>query len=152
MDCPFCQNTDTRVIETRSEDGMSIKRRRLCPQCQKRFTTVETTMLFIKKRSGIIESFNREKVIDGVRKACQGRSIREEDLKKLGMQVEEDLRSQGHAEVPSDEVGKAILKPLRHLDEVAYMRFASVYKNFASLDDFQQAINELRSENDTTND
>lgn len=122
MHCPFCQNPDTKVIDTRiSDDGHSIRRRRVCPKCSKRFTTVETSMLLVTKRSGGVEPFSRDKVISGVRKACQGRPVREEDLKLLGQKVEEDLRSRGLAEVTSDEVGKAILKPLRDLDVVAYL-------------------------------
>ena len=130
MHCPFCQNPDTKVIDTRiSDDGHSIRRRRVCPKCSKRFTTVETSMLLVTKRSGGVEPFSRDKVISGVRKACQGRPVREEDLKLLGQKV---------------EVGKAILKPLRDLDVVAYLRFASVYQNFAGLEDFQSAIDGLR--------
>ena len=147
MQCPFCQNPDTKVVDTRiSEDGHSIRRRRECPKCAKRFTTVETTMLLVVKRSGNVEQFDRNKVISGVRKACQGRPINEDDLKMLGQRVEEDLRSRGLAQVKSDEVGKAILKPLRDLDMVAYMRFASVYQNFENLEDFQHAIDELKGD------
>ena len=102
-------------------------------------------MLLVTKRSGGAEPFSRDKVISGVRKACQGRPDKEEDLKMLGQKVEEDLRSRGLAQVKSDEVGKAILKPLRDLDMVAYMRFASVYQNFENLEDFQRAIDELKS-------
>lgn len=101
-------------------------------------------MLLVVKRSGNVEQFDRNKVISGVRKACQGRPINEDDLKMLGQKVEEDLRSRGLAQVKSDEVGKAILKPLRDLDMVAYMRFASVYQNFENLEDFQRAIDELK--------
>ena len=145
MQCPFCQNPDTKVVDTRiSDDGHSIRRRRECPKCSKRFTTLETTMLLVVKRSGNVEQFDRNKVISGVRKACQGRPINEDDLKMLGQKVEEDLRSRGLAQVKSDEVGKAILKPLRDLDMVAYMRFASVYQNFENLEDFQRAIDELK--------
>lgn len=103
-------------------------------------------MMLVTKRSGSVESFDRDKVINGVRKACQGRPIKEEDLKLLGQQVEESLRAQGLAQVDSRDVGKAILEPLRELDEVAYLRFASVYQNFEGLDDFQKAIDNLRSE------
>ncbi len=103
-------------------------------------------MLLVVKRSGNVEQFDRNKVISGVRKACQGRPIDEDQLKMLGQQVEEDLRSRGLAQVKSDDVGKAILKPLRDLDVVAYMRFASVYQNFGDLEDFQKAINELKFE------
>lgn len=145
MHCPFCQNPDTKVVDTRiSDDGHSIRRRRECPKCSKRFTTLETTMLLVVKRSGNVEQFDRNKVISGVRKACQGRPINEDDLKMLGQKVEEDLRSRGLAQVKYDEVGKAILKPLRDLDMVAYMRFASVYQNFENLEDFQRAIDELK--------
>ena len=145
MHCPFCQNPDTKVVDTRiSDDGHSIRRRRECPKCSKRFTTLETTMLLVVKRSGNVEQFDRNKVISGVRKACQGRPINEDDLKMLGQKVEEDLRSRGLDQVKSDEVGKAILKPLRDLDMVAYMRFASVYQNFENLEDFQRAIDELK--------
>ena len=147
MHCPFCQNPDTKVVDTRiSDDGHAIRRRRECPHCSRRFTTVETSILLVMKRSGNAEPFNRDKVIAGVRKACQGRPIDENDLKLLGQQVEEDLRSRGLAQVDSEEVGRAILKPLRELDEVAYLRFASVYRNFSSLEDFQQAIDTLRAE------
>ncbi|NEG95956.1 transcriptional regulator NrdR [Bifidobacterium primatium] len=147
MHCPFCQNPDTKVVDTRvGEDGYAIRRRRECPKCQKRFTTVETATLMVVKRSGNVEPFSRDKVISGVRKACQGRPIREEDLKQLGQKVEEDLRSRGLAQVKSEEVGLAILKPLRNLDEVAYMRFASVYQEFNSLDDFERAIRDLRAQ------
>ena len=147
MHCPFCQNPDTKVVDTRiSEDGHSIRRRRECPKCAKRFTTVETTMLLVVKRSGNVEQFDRNKVISGVRKACQGRPINEDVLKMLGQRVEEDLRSRGLAQVKSDEVGKAILKPLRDLDMVAYMRFASVYQTFENLEDFQHAIDELKGD------
>jgi transcriptional repressor NrdR len=146
MHCPFCQNPDTKVIDTRvSEDGYAIRRRRECPKCLKRFTTIETAQLLVIKRSGQSELFNREKVIAGVRKACQGRPIDESDLKELGRQVEEDLRSRGQAQVDSDEVGRAILKPLKRLDVVAYLRFASVYQNFQNLDDFESAIKELEN-------
>ena len=106
---------------------------------------METSTLLVVKRSGNVEPFSRDKVISGVRKACQGRPIREEDLKMLGQRVEEDLRSRGLAQIDSDEVGRAILKPLRDLDEVAYLRFASVYRNFSNLADFENAIRELRT-------
>lgn len=145
MHCPFCQNPDTKVVDTRiSDDGHSIRRRRECTHCGKRFTTVESTMLLVLKNSGNVEPFDRNKVISGVRKACQGRPINEDDLKALGQRVEEDLRSRGLAQVRSEDVGRAILEPLRELDVVAYLRFASVYQNFDGLEDFQRAIDQLR--------
>lgn len=102
-------------------------------------------MLLVLKTSGNVEPFDRNKVISGVRKACQGRPIKEEDLKALGQRVEEDLRSRGLAQVKSEDVGRAILEPLRELDVVAYLRFASVYQNFEDLEDFQRAIDSLKS-------
>lgn len=96
MHCPYCQNSDTKVIDTRiSDDGFSIRRRRVCQICHKRFTTVESTMLLVRKRSGNVEPFDRKKVVSGVRKACQGRPINEDDLRTLGQRVEEDLRARG---------------------------------------------------------
>lgn len=145
MHCPYCQNPDTKVVDTRiSDDGHSIRRRRVCSSCSKRFTTLETTMLLVEKRSGSVEPFDRDKVIEGVRKACQGRPINHDDLKQLGQRVEESIRAKGIAQIKSDDIGKEILEPLRELDEVAYLRFASVYQNFEGLEDFQHAIDDLR--------
>jgi transcriptional repressor NrdR len=144
--CPFCRYDDSRVIDSRTaDDGASIRRRRQCPQCGRRFTTVETSSLTVVKRSGATEPFSREKVIAGVRKACQGRPVSEDDLALLAQQVEESIRSTGAAEVDAHEVGLSILGPLRELDEVAYLRFASVYRAFSSLEDFEAAITALRA-------
>lgn len=146
MHCPFCRNPDSRVVDSRtSDDGASIRRRRQCPQCGRRFTTLETTSLAVVKRSGATEPFSREKVVNGVRKACQGRPVSEDDLALLAQRVEETLRSSGQAEVDAYEIGLAILGPLRELDEVAYLRFASVYQGFDSLEDFEAAITVLRA-------
>ena len=147
MRCPFCRNDDSRVIDSRTaDDGASIRRRRQCPQCGRRFTTVETSSLTVVKRSGATEPFSRDKVLSGVRKSCQGRPVSEDDLALLAQQVEETIRSTGAAEVDAHEVGLAILGPLRELDEVAYLRFASVYRGFSSLDDFESAITALRED------
>ncbi|MGH3912486.1 MAG: transcriptional regulator NrdR [Pseudonocardiaceae bacterium] len=147
MHCPFCRHPDSRVIDSRSsEDGAAIRRRRSCPECNQRFTTVETTMLMILKRSGVTEQFCREKVIAGVRRACQGRPVSEDALAQLGQQVEEAVRALGRAQLPTHEVGLAVLGPLRELDEVAYLRFASVYRGFESLSDFEAEIARLRAE------
>ena len=147
MHCPFCRNPDSRVVDSRTaEDGGSIRRRRQCPACMRRFTTNEATSLCVVKRSGVSEEFSRQKVVAGVRKSCQGRPVGEDDLAKLAQRVEEAIRSRGIAEVPADEVGLAILHPLRELDPVAYLRFASVYKSFESLEDFETEISELRAD------
>ena len=147
MHCPYCRHTDTKVLDSRvSDDGSAIRRRRRCEACEKRFTTVELMQLTVLKRSGATEPFNREKAISGVRKACKGRPVSEDDLACLGQKVEDTLRSDGWAEVPANEVGLAILGPLRELDEVAYLRFASVYKAFDSADAFEEEIALLRAE------
>ncbi|MDR0481903.1 MAG: transcriptional regulator NrdR [Cellulomonadaceae bacterium] len=147
MHCPFCRNTDSRVVDSRTaDDGQSIRRRRQCPECGKRFTTIETASLTVTKRSGTSEPFSRNKIMNGVRKACQGRPVTEDDLAVLAQKVEETLRSQGSAVIDAYEIGLAILGPLRELDEVAYLRFASVYQGFESLDDFEDAIISLRAD------
>jgi transcriptional repressor NrdR len=144
MHCPYCRNTDTRVLDSRvAEDGSSIRRRRQCPLCERRFTTLEQMQLVVVKRSGVVEPFSREKVIRGVAKACKGRPVTDADLARLGQRVEETLRASGQAEIPADEVGVAILRPLSELDAVASLRFASVYKHYDSVDDFEAEIEHL---------
>jgi len=145
--CPYCRHTDTRVLDSRvAEDGSSIRRRRACSGCEKRFTTVELMQLIVRKRSGVTEPFNREKAIAGARKACKGRPVTDDQLSSLGQSVEHALRCSGAAELSSHEVGLAILGPLRELDEVAYLRFASVYRNFESADDFITEIAAMHAE------
>lgn len=147
MRCPYCRHSDSRVVDTRdADDGALIRRRRHCSECGKRFTTVEEAVLAVVKRSGVTEPFSRPKIISGVRKACQGRPVDEDDIALLAQRVEETIRARGAAEIPSNEVGLAILGPLRELDEVAYLRFASVYRSFESLGDFEAEIAALRAE------
>ncbi len=146
MHCPFCRFSDSRVVDSRtSDDGASIRRRRQCPECGRRFTTVENASLTVIKRSGVTEPFSRQKVAAGVGKACQGRPVNQDDLDLLAQRVEEAVRASGVAEIQADDVGLAILGPLRELDEVAYLRFASVYQAFDSLEDFEKAISSLRA-------
>jgi transcriptional repressor NrdR len=147
MRCPYCRHPDSRVVDSReAEDGQLIRRRRSCPECGRRFTTVEEAVLAVVKRSGVTEPFSRTKIISGVRKACQGRPVNDDALALLAQRVEEAVRARGAAEVPSHDVGLAILGPLRELDEVAYLRFASVYRSFDSLDDFEREITALRGD------
>ncbi len=149
MRCPYCKFADSRVVDSREvEDGQVIRRRRSCPECGRRFTTVEEATLAVIKRSGVTEPFSRAKVVTGVRRACQGRPVDEDALALLAQQVEDAVRATGVAEIPSNEVGLAILGPLRALDEVAYLRFASVYRSFESLADFEAEIHALRKEQD----
>ena len=145
MYCPFCRHPDSRVIDSRtSDDGVSIRRRRQCPECGRRFSTLETASLSVIKRSGVTEPFSREKIASGVKKACQGRPVTDQDLAQLAQRVEETIRQTGASQVDANEIGLAILEPLRDLDEVAFLRFASVYQAFESLDDFETAIDTLR--------
>ncbi len=149
MFCPFCRFPDSRVIDSRtSDDGLAIRRRRQCPECGRRFSTTETASLSVIKRSGVVELFSREKIISGVRKACQGRPVSDADLAQLAQKVEDAIRATGVSQIEANDIGLSILPPLRELDEVAYLRFASVYQGFDSLDDFEAAITLLRVEHE----
>jgi transcriptional repressor NrdR len=146
MRCPFCRYPDSRVVDSREvEDGQAIRRRRSCPECSRRFTTLEGSLLSVVKRSGVTEPFSRSKVIAGVSRACQGRPVDPDAVAQLAQLVEETVRGSGQAEVQSQDVGLAILGPLRDLDEVAYLRFASVYRSFSSAEDFAAEIRDMRS-------
>ena len=135
MYCPYCKHTDSRVVDSRTtDDGAAIRRRRQCTSCARRFTTVETTTISVIK------------IAAGVRKACQGRPVGEDDLAKLAQEVEELIRARGLAEINAHEVGLTILEPLSKLDAVAYLRFASVYQAFENLEDFEEAIARLRED------
>ena len=137
MYCPFCRNPDSRVVDSRlSDDGSSIRRRRQCTECGRRFSTMETASLSVTKRSGVAEPFSRS------------RPVTDDDLAKLAQEVEESIRASGAAEIDANDVGLAILAPLQRLDLVAYLRFASVYQDFESLEDFESAIATLRCESE----
>lgn len=145
MYCPFCHKDQSKVIDSRTiESGATIRRRRECTSCGGRFTTVEKALLIVVKRNGLTEPFSRDKVIVGVKRACQGRDVSEDALKRLAQTVEESVRSHGGSQVHSNDIGLAILDPLRELDEVAYLRFASVYKSFESAEDFESEIRMMR--------
>jgi transcriptional repressor NrdR len=133
-------------VDSRDADGgTAIRRRRACQECGRRFTTLEEASLLVVKRSGATEPFRRDKVCSGVRKACQGRPVDEDALALLAQRVEECVRESARVEIRSEDVGRAILGPLRDLDEVAYLRFASVYSSFESLEDFETEISSLRA-------
>ena len=139
MQCPNCAASDDRVVDTREvEQGQAIRRRRECLACGHRFTTFERrvgSFIAVLKRSGVREGFDRQKVIDGVRAACKNRPVSDEAIEALASDVEDDLRALG-AEVSSQQVGVVVLDRLRELDDVAYLRFASVYKGFEEAGDF----------------
>ena len=146
MHCPVCPNDDTKVIDSRpADDGAAIRRRRSCPECSYRFTTyerLEGAPLLVAKRSGDRQPFDRAKVIFGVRSACKGRPVEYEQIYALAEMVEDDMRLAAAAgtEITSSTVGHAVLEHLKALDEVAYMRFASVYKNFDDAADFRREL------------
>lgn len=145
MYCPFCHHEQSRVVDSRLVDaGVAIRRRRECTECHGRFTTVEKSVLLVVKRNGLTEPFSRDKLIRGVHRACQGRPVTEDSLKRLAQQVEETVRGHGSSQVDANAIGLAILEPLRELDEVAYLRFASVYKSFDSAQDFESEIRLMR--------
>ena len=141
--CPACAHLDDKVVDSRqSDDGTSIRRRRECLACGRRFTTferVEEVPLVVVKRSGDRVPFDRTKVVDGVASACKGRPVGAEAIAGLAAEVEEGLRLHG-PEVTSEQIGLAVLEQLRDLDQVAYVRFASVYKGFDDPADFQREV------------
>ena len=143
MHCPSCQADDTKVVDSRlTEEGAAVRRRRQCLTCSYRFTTferAEEVPLVVVKSDGRTQPFDRDKIVDGVRAACKGRSVTEEQIERLALAVEDELRLTG-GEVSSSRIGLAVLDRLRVLDEVAYLRFASVYKNFDAAADFQSEL------------
>lgn len=146
MKCPSCGHQEDKVIDSRAaKEGQAIRRRRECLQCRRRFTTyetIETTPLFVIKKDGRREPFSREKILNGLLRACEKRPIPAERLNELVDSLEADLLRQGVDEVPSHEIGARVMEALRSLDEVAYVRFASVYRHFKDLNQF---LEELRS-------
>jgi len=145
--CPFCQNMDDRVIDSRlSKDGDMIRRRRECSHCQRRFTTyerVEETLPLVIKKDGRRETFDRGKILAGLQRACEKRPISVEVLEKLIDRIEQRLQDAGEREVHSREIGERIMQELQNLDEVAYVRFASVYRSFKDVNEFMNEVKEL---------
>lgn len=147
MHCPFCGCLDSKVIDSRaSEEGNAIRRRRECLACQKRFTTyerVEETPLIVIKKDGRREPFDRAKVLNGLVKACEKRPVSYATLEKLVNTVERELRNRMEQEVASSVVGELIMEGLKDIDEVAYVRFASVYRQFKDLGDLMRELQNL---------
>jgi transcriptional repressor NrdR len=143
MRCPWCGHEDTKVVDSRpAEHGVSIRRRRECPNCGRRFTTFERATgvgVQVIKRNGAKEPYDREKLVAGVRKAIKNRPVTDEQVAALADRVEEKLRRSG-PDVTTQEVGLEVLSHLRQLDEVAYLRFASVYKDFQEVTDFEREL------------
>ena len=144
MKCPYCGYMDTRVIDSRpSEDRSAIRRRRLCENCEKRFTTyekVETVPLMVIKKDKTREMFDRDKLVERVMRACHKRPVSASDIEKLADDIENIARSSYDKEIETREIGEHVLRALRDLDEVAYVRFASIYREFTGIDSFMKEL------------
>ncbi len=153
MKCPRCGNDEDKVVDSRAvRDGRAVRRRRECLHCEERYTTyeaVETQPVLVLKRSGERMAYHREKVIVGVTKACEKRPVSLEQIEIIVDRVERNLARAGRREVPSETIGLYVMEQLRDVDEVAYVRFASVYRSFQNIDEFFTLLNDLRSEDDT---
>lgn len=147
MRCPYCEGLEDKVVDSRlSDDGAATRRRRECLVCGRRYTTyerVEELGLIVVKRSGTREPFDRAKLAAGIERAVTNRPIEDGTVATLAVEIEEQARAEGR-EVTSERLGLAVLERLRHLDDVAYVRFASVYKDFENLDDFEREVGELQ--------
>lgn len=147
MHCPFCKHADTEVIETRlSEDGSIVRRRRQCPKCQKRFTTyerVEELPILVIKRDGRRERFDRDKLRSGILKACQKTTVSAHQTEEIVSNVESELKQQDTTEVESKVIGNLVAKQLKKLDKIAYIRFASVFRRFVDVEDFEKELKKL---------
>jgi len=147
MRCPFCYHTDTKVVDKReSPDETSTRRRRECLKCGKRFTTYERpelTTLYVIKKNGNREIFNRQKLMAGLYKACEKRPVASEEIEEMANKIETELRRRDHNEVNSSIIGEKVMNYLKKKDKVAYIRFASVYRDFADLDSFKEELQKL---------
>jgi transcriptional repressor NrdR len=147
MRCPFCTTDDTRVLDSReASEGTVIRRRRECPQCKRRFTTyerVEELNPLVVKKDGRREAFDREKLVSGLKKACEKRPVSLTQIETAVQEIERKLQETGDKEVPSTLIGEEVMKRLSRLDEVAYVRFASVYRSFKDLAEFMDELKEL---------
>lgn len=149
MLCPFCQHTDSRVLESRSaEAGSSIRRRRECLSCQRRFTTyerIEFVPITVLKRDGVSESFDRSKLLRGMIRACEKTGVSQTTLESIIDEIEAQLQTRDRHQVSSVEIGEMVLQYLQDINEVAYVRFASVYRQFRGVRDFAEALNHFNA-------
>ena len=150
MKCPFCAHLESKVVDSRpAEEGSSIRRRRECLACHKRFTTYETVEslpLMVVKRDGSRQSFDRNKLLNSMLKACEKRSVSMETLERIADEIEQSLQNELEREVHSTEIGELVMEKLKNVDEVAYVRFASVYRKFKDINSFVSELNKLLAE------
>ncbi|MDO5474327.1 MAG: transcriptional regulator NrdR [Phascolarctobacterium sp.] len=155
MKCPFCSYRDSRVVDSRSvEDGSSIRRRRECPECGRRFTTYEKyeeTPLVVSKKDGRRELFDNKKLLGGLLKAFEKRPIAYEKVQEIAEKIERELRMRGESEVDSAVIGEIVMKYLEQTDQIAYVRFASVYRQFADVNNFMQELQRIMNKNNLDN-
>lgn len=147
MRCPYCDSSETEVVETRvSEDGSNIRRRRTCSSCQKRFTTyerIENVTLLVKKKNGTREQFDREKLHKGIFHSTQKTAVSHEDIIRIVDEIERELRGGDSVEIESKKIGSLVAARLKKIDKVAYIRFSSVFKQFLDVEDFQKELKKL---------
>ncbi|MFI3313423.1 MAG: transcriptional regulator NrdR [Eubacteriales bacterium] len=150
MKCPYCGDQDSKVVDSRhSEDGISIRRRRECIGCNRRFTTYETVEcvpIVVVKRDESRQSFDRNKILGGMVRACEKRPVSMADLESAAMEIEQIIQNSLDREVSTTEVGELVMERLKALDEVAYVRFASVYRQFKDINTFMQELNKILAE------
>ena len=150
MKCPFCGYLDSKVVDSRpAEDGASIRRRRECLSCRKRFTTfevMETLPVVVIKKDGSRQSFDRSKLLNGMIRACEKRPVSFETLEKIVDEIEQILQNEMNRAVPSEKIGEMVMDRLKDVDEVAYVRFASVYRQFKDISTFMSELNKLLQE------
>jgi len=147
MDCPYCGSENLKTLETRDSPDNTVRRRKECADCGKRFTSyeyVETVELMVRKKDGRLERFDLNKIIRGLQKACEKRPLTMEQIRELAERVRQDLARLGKEEVSSGEIGDLVMKYLKNLDRVAYIRFASVYRKFEEPEDFKRVLLEVK--------
>ncbi|NJC88818.1 MAG: transcriptional repressor NrdR [Desulfuromonas sp.] len=147
MNCPFCSHADTRVVDSRlGREGNNIRRRRECEKCSKRFTTyerVEETLPLVVKKDGRREVFDRQKIVAGMQRACEKRPVSIAAIEQFVDRLEQSLQESGEKEVPSNRIGEAVMAALHEIDQVAYVRFASVYREFRDINEFMSELTEI---------
>ena len=150
MKCPYCGEQDSKVIDSRhSEDGSSIRRRRECLSCQKRFTTYETVEslpIIVVKKDGSRQSFDRNKILNGMVRACEKRPVSMADMERVADEIEQIVQNSLDREVSTVHIGELVMERLKPLDEVAYVRFASVYRQFKDINSFMHELNKILQE------
>lgn len=148
MKCPFCDNIDTRVIDSRLLEDNSIKRRRLCEKCNKRFTTferLEQPQIIVIKKNNMVEPYDKNKIKKSILQALTKRPVTVEEIDKITNEIEQEIYNENETEIKSVDIGEKILKRLKEIDEVAYVRFASVYRNFKEVDNFSEEVESIKN-------